>query len=161
MFVKLTSIIVACGLAAALSLPATPAIGAGTGVNIGLLDCFVGEGVGYLIGSNRSVACVFKHTDGTIENYHGEIRRWGLDLGFSRESRMIWGVVSAGHVEQGALQGTYGGAGADVAIGLGVGANALFGGSSRQIALQPLTVSGNIGVAVAAGVAKLTLIIGR
>lgn len=161
MFAKIAPYAAALGLAAALSLPATHAVGAGTGVNIGVLDCTVGEGIGYIIGSNRTMACEFKRNDGTVENYHGEIRRWGLDIGFSRESRMFWGVVAPGHVEKGALEGTYGGAGADVAAGLGVGANALFGGSSRQIALQPVTVSGNVGVAVAAGVAKMTLYVGK
>jgi hypothetical protein len=161
MFAKFAPYAAAIGLAAALSLPAPHADAAGTGVNIGMLDCTVGEGIGYLIGSNRTVACAFKRNDGTVENYHGEIRRWGLDIGFSRESRMFWGVVAPGHVEKGALEGTYAGAGADVAAGLGVGANALFGGSSRQVALQPVTVSGNVGVAVAAGVAKLTLYVGK
>ena len=162
MFAKFTPYAAALGLAAVLSLPAThAAVGAGTGVNVGVLDCTVGEGIGYIIGSNRSMACEFKRNDGTVENYHGEFRRWGLDIGFSRESRLFWGVIAPGHVEKGALEGTYGGAGADVAAGLGVGANALFGGSSRQIALQPVTVSGNVGVAVAAGVAKMTLYVGK
>lgn len=110
MFARFTPYAAALGLAAVLSLPATDAaMGAGTGVNVGLLDCTVGEGIGYIIGSNRSMACEFKRNDGTVENYHGEIRRWGLDIGFSRESRMFWGVVAPGHVEQGALEGTYGG----------------------------------------------------
>lgn len=158
----LSRLIAAFAFTATLLVPALPsAEAAGTGVNIGVLDCKVGEGVGYIIGSNRSVACVFNRSDGTAEHYHGEIRRWGLDIGFSRESRMFWGVLAPGHVEPGALAGTYAGAGADVAAGLGVGANALFGGNARQIALQPVTVNGSIGVNVAAGVAKLTLAVGK
>ncbi|WP_374308719.1 DUF992 domain-containing protein [Dongia sp.] len=159
---SLSRLIAALACTATLLVPALPsAKAAGTGVNIGVLDCQVGEGVGYIIGSNRSVACIFKRADGTSEHYHGEIRRWGLDIGFSRESRMFWGVLAPGHVEPGALSGTYAGAGADVAAGLGVGANALFGGNARQIALQPVTVNGSIGVNVAAGVAKLTLAVGK
>jgi hypothetical protein len=148
-------------LAAALFAPAMPPAQAASGVNVGVLDCRVGEGVGYIIGSNRSVACEFTRSDGSVEHYHGDIQRWGLDIGFTRESRMFWGVLAPGHVEPGALAGTYAGAGADVAAGLGLGANALFGGSARQIALQPVSVSGNVGVAVAAGVAKLTLMVGK
>jgi len=131
------------------------------GVNVGVLDCHVSGSVGYLVGSNKTLACVFKRADGTSENYRGEIDRYGLDIGFTRESRMFWGVVAPGNVARGALAGTYGGAGADVAAGLGVGANALFGGGNNQIALQPVSVNGSIGVNVAAGVTKVTLAPGK
>lgn len=157
---KMKLVLAACAVAAALAAATQPS-GAANGVNVGVLDCRVGEGVGYIFGSNRSVSCSFSRSDGSVEHYHGEIQRWGLDIGFSRESRMFWGVLAPGHVEPGALAGTYAGAGADVAVGLGVGANALFGGSTRQIALQPVTVNGSIGVNVAAGVAKLTLLVGK
>jgi hypothetical protein len=40
---------------------------------------------------------------------------------------------------------------------LGIGANALIGGSNNTIALQPLSIEGNRGLNVAAGVAALTL----
>jgi hypothetical protein len=39
----------------------------------------------------------------------------------------------------------------------GVGANALVGGSNRSVALQPLSVSGQVGLNIAAGVAGLDL----
>ncbi len=42
-------------------------------------------------------------------------------------------------------------------LGVGVGANALLGGSHRSVALQPLSVEGNVGVNLALGVAGLTL----
>lgn len=148
-------------LAAGLFAPMTQTARADAGVNVGVLDCKVGGSVGYIIGSNKSMSCVFKRSDGSVESYHGEIDRWGLDIGFTREARMFWGVVAPGQVARGALAGTYGGAGADVAAGLGVGANALFGGSSDQIALQPVSVNGNVGVNVAAGVARVKLIAGK
>lgn len=131
------------------------------GVNVGVLDCQVSGSVGYLIGSDKTMSCVFKRADGSSENYRGEIKRYGLDIGFTRDTRMFWGVVAPGNVARGALAGTYGGAGADVAAGLGVGANALFGGGNSQIALQPVSVSGSVGVNIAAGVAKLTLAPGK
>jgi hypothetical protein len=40
---------------------------------------------------------------------------------------------------------------------VGVGANALVGGSNNTIALQPLSVQGQTGLSVAAGVAGLEL----
>lgn len=151
------ALILAAGLLAPLVGPAQ----ADGGVNVGVLDCQVSGSVGYLIGSDKTMSCVFKRADGTSENYRGEIKRYGLDIGFTRETRMFWGVVAPGNVARGALAGTYGGAGADVAAGLGVGANALFGGGNSQIALQPVSVSGSVGVNIAAGVAKLTLAPGK
>ncbi|MBK8157440.1 MAG: DUF992 domain-containing protein [Rhodospirillaceae bacterium] len=144
-------------MAAFLMVPVMPAAQAEGGVNVGVLDCHVSGSVGYLIGSDKTMTCVFKRPDGSQENYRGEITRYGLDIGFTRETRMFWGVVAPGNVARGALAGTYAGAGADVAAGLGVGANALFGGGNSQIALQPVSVNGNVGVNVAAGVSKLTL----
>lgn len=153
--------LLAATLAAALLAPIAPGAQAEGGVNVGVLDCHVGGSVGYIIGSNKTMSCVFKRPDGTTENYHGEMDRYGLDIGFTRETRMFWGVVAPGEVRRGALAGTYGGAGADVAAGLGVGANALFGGSGDQIALQPVSVNGNVGVNVAAGIARLKLSAGK
>jgi hypothetical protein len=40
---------------------------------------------------------------------------------------------------------------------VGVGANVLVGGSGSTISLQPLSIEGNTGLNVAAGVAALTL----
>jgi hypothetical protein len=154
------AIAVAAALSVALAARAPEAVAA-NGVNVGVLDCEVSGSVGYIIGSNKTMSCSFKRSDGTVEHYHGEIERWGLDIGFTRETRMFWGVLAPGHVEPGALAGTYAGAGADVAAGLGLGANALFGGSARQIALQPVSVNGNIGVNVAAGVSRLHLRVGK
>jgi hypothetical protein len=56
-----------------------------------------------------------------------------------------------------ALAGTYAGASGDVSLGLGVGANALVGGSNRTVSLQPLSVEGQVGVNLALGVAGLRL----
>ena len=42
-------------------------------------------------------------------------------------------------------------------LGVGVGANALVGGSHRSFALQPLSARGQVGVNLALGVAGLTL----
>jgi hypothetical protein len=57
----------------------------------------------------------------------------------------------------GALAGEYGGAAAEVTFVAGLGANVLLGGSDRSVALQPLSVQGQAGVNVAAGVAGLQL----
>ena len=57
----------------------------------------------------------------------------------------------------GALAGTYAGGSASATVGVGVGANALIGGLNKSIALQPLSLEGNKGLNVAAGVGSITL----
>ncbi len=57
----------------------------------------------------------------------------------------------------GVLAGNYGGVSAEATVGLGVGANALVGGSNDSIALQPLSVQGQQGLNVAVGVSQLKL----
>jgi hypothetical protein len=58
---------------------------------------------------------------------------------------------------QGSLAGTYGGASGEIDVGIGVGANALWGGSGRSVALQPISVEGSVGLDVTLGVSALTL----
>jgi hypothetical protein len=55
------------------------------------------------------------------------------------------------------LGGNFVGVSADVAAGLGVGANALVGGNNKAIALQPLSVKGEVGFNVALSIASLSL----
>jgi hypothetical protein len=44
------------------------------GVKIGVLTCDVGGGVGYVLGSAKSVDCVFNGTRGSVDHYSGTIR---------------------------------------------------------------------------------------
>jgi hypothetical protein len=141
---------------AVLATLAVPAY-ADSGVNVGSLSCRVSGGVGFIFGSSKDMSCVFTRPDGTAEHYSGEVNKYGIDIGFTEESHMIWGVFAPGKVEKGALAGNYGGATAEVAAGLGLGANVLVGGSNDQIALQPVSVEGTVGLNVAAGVAQITL----
>jgi len=141
---------------AALALVATEAT-ADSGVNVGTLSCRVEGGMGFIFGSSKDMSCVFTRPDGTAERYHGEINKYGVDIGFTQEAHMIWGVFAPGVVEKGALAGNYGGATASATAGLGLGANVLVGGSGDQIALQPVSIEGNAGLNVAAGVATITL----
>ncbi len=108
-------------------------------------------GVGFIFGSSKHIACVFTKPDGTAERYHGEIDKYGVDIGFTNEGYMVWAVFAPGQVAKGALAGTYAGATADVAAGPGSGAKVLLGGSNEQIALQPVGIEGTIGLNVAAG----------
>jgi hypothetical protein len=71
---------------------------------------------------------------------------------------MIWAVLApTNNLGQGALAGHYAGATASAAVGVGAGANVLVGGFKNSIALQPITIEGQNGLNVAAGVAALSL----
>ena len=93
-----------------------------------------------------------------VDRYTGEIQKYGVDIGFYGNGVMIWAVIApTSDVGPGALAGDYGGVSADAAAGLGVGANALLGGGSKSIALQPVSIEGITGLNVAAGVGVLSL----
>jgi len=67
---------------------------------------------------------------------------------------MAWGVFAPTNgLHHSALPGTYVGASGSASLGVGVGANALVGGSHRAIALQPLSVEGQVGGNLALGIA--------
>ena len=127
------------------------------GVNAGSLQCRVSGGMGFVFGSSKDLDCVFSRPDGKGERYVGTINKYGVDIGFTSEGYMVWAVFAPGQVQKGALAGTYSGATADVAAGLGLGANVLVGGSSKQIALQPASIEGMTGLNVAAGFGQITL----
>ena len=55
------------------------------------------------------------------------------------------------------LRCTYVGGSGDISVGIGVGANALIGGSNKAVALQPLSVEGQVGLNLALGIANLQL----
>jgi len=150
---------IAAALAAAFVaglFTAAPA-GAGSGVNVGSLNCKVAGGSGFIFGSTKNLSCLFTRHDGTAERYTGEIKKYGVDIGFTDGAYMIWLVFAPGNVKKGALAGEYMGATADAAVGLGLGANVLLGGSNDQIALQPASVEGVQGLNVAAGFGQITL----
>ena len=147
--------------AAALSgLLATAAQAANSGVKVGVLECTVAPGVGMIIASSKAVSCTFKG-NGRAENYHGSTGKLGLDIGFTNKSYLSWIVFAPGEVHRGALAGSYVGASAQATVIAGLGANVLVGGWSDSINLQPLSVQGQTGLNVAAGLASLNLKAGR
>jgi hypothetical protein len=155
----LKRILAAAGLAALIAAPqfVVSDADAASGVNIGSLNCNVAGGVGFIFGSSKNISCVFTKPDGTAERYHGDIDKYGVDIGFTSEGYMVWAVFAPGQVAEGALAGKYAGATADVAAGLGLGANVLVGGNSNQVALQPVSIEGMTGLNVAAGFGQITL----
>lgn len=142
-----------------MGLAATPALAKdGRGVKIGVLSCDVAAGVGVIIASSRAVDCTFERSvGGRNERYKGTIDRVGLDIGITGKAVMAWVVFAPGKMKRGALAGSYAGISAEASVAVGVGANALIGGSNKSIALQPLSLQAQTGVNVAAGIAALRL----
>ena len=124
-----------------------------------MLTCKTSANVGLIIGSRQKLQCTFTPSSGGAPDYYtGTIGRLGLDIGVTAGGVLGWAVFAPSTgVPRGALAGRYGGASGEVSVGVGVGANALFGGSHRSIALQPVSVEGQIGANFALGVAALTL----
>jgi Protein of unknown function (DUF992) len=125
----------------------------------GVLTCDVSAGVGYIIGSSKSVFCNFSSEQlGPPEAYVGSISKFGLDIGATTSGVMVWAVFTGtGGYGPGFLAGDYIGATAEATVAAGLGANVLIGGSGRTIALQPLSVSSQVGLNLAVGVANLRL----
>ena len=128
----------------------------------GVLNCDVSAGIGFIIGSQRTVICTFSPDGGQSEVYTGTISRFGLDIGVTGGGHMVWAVF-ADYVgpQPSVLAGDYVGATAEATVAVGLGANVLIGGSNRQVALQPLSVSEQVGLNLAVGVADLRLRPGR
>ena len=87
------------------------------------------------------------------------VRKLGVDIGVTGKSYVKWGVL-APTVEAyspGALAGNYVGASAEATAGVGLGANALVGGSGKTFVLQPLSVQAQEGLNLAAGFTSFEL----
>jgi hypothetical protein len=137
---------------------ASPA-GAQQYLKAGTLTCDVSGGIGLILGSSKQVSCRFvPDRAGPPERYAGSINKIGLDIGFTGQGVIVWLVLaSASGYQPYALAGDYAGLSADASVGVGVGANALIGGSGRGIVLQPISVQAQTGINLAVGIGALTL----
>jgi hypothetical protein len=145
-------------LSAALVIAAfssAPAIA--SGVKVGVLNCRIEGGAGFIIGSSKEVDCVFKRAGGGREHYVGTIGKLGIDIGVTTDTVLGWIVFAPGKLKSGSLKGSYTGASAEATVGLGVGANVLVGGFRQSVNLQPISLQAQTGLNVAAGVASLNL----
>lgn len=139
----------------ATGLMLTPA--QANGVKLGTLTCQIEGGAGLLIGSVRQGECVYRDNNGHTKKYHAEFSRLGVDVGVTGNKTLVWAVFGVDGPANGGLKGTYTGVNAEASAVIGVGVNALVGGLESGIALNPVSVSGQTGLAVAAGVATLRL----
>jgi len=153
---KLTVAVGTLGFVAGALALGTPA--RAQAVKAGVLTCNVSSGFGFIFGSSKAVNCSFSPPGGPPQHYVGSIDKFGVDIGFTSGGVLVWTVLAPStSPAPGTLAGSYGGATASATAGVGVGANVLVGGSGNSISLQPLSIEGNTGLNVAAGVAALTL----
>jgi hypothetical protein len=148
--------IVTAAAAAAVILATAGGASAQSGVKVGTLSCSVAPGIGFIIGSSKSMECQFSGDQG-IELYSGVINKFGIDIGVTGNQVLNWVVFAPGNIAPGALHGTYVGAAAEATAAIGAGANVLVGGFNDSFTLQPVSVSTQTGLNVAAGVAELVL----
>src|SRR5664279_5216244 len=131
-------------------------------VQVGVLECRGGASIGFIVGSVTHLGCVLR-VDGMPEDrYVATIRKVGIDLGITQESALAWGVFApVSRLGPGDLSGNYAGAQGSASVGVGLGGNVLIGGSNNSIALQPLSLQGQVGLSIAAGLESLELRPGR
>src|SRR6267154_652086 len=104
-------------IASASAAPPVPA---------GILQCRGGQNVGFVVGSVTSLECIFQSEGRRPEPYIATVRRYGVDIGFTDQTRFSWAVnAPTGRVARGDLAGNYGGVGANASVGVGGGGNFL------------------------------------
>ena len=150
------SVLASAGLALGLLALQAPARADAT-VKAGMLTCHVSSGWGFVFGSTRDLRCVYSG-NGRNEDYSGKISKFGVDIGYLKSGVLVWAVLAPStELKVGALTGDYGGVTAGASAGVGASANALIGGSTKSISLQPVSVEGDKGINLAAGIAAMSL----
>jgi hypothetical protein len=143
-------------VAAALVLG--PAAAQPTRLQVGTLTCSMSSSIGLVVASTKNLNCVFRGQPGEPdEGYTGTMTTIGLDIGVTAGGVVVWTVFANTSRYAGMLAGVYGGATAEVSVAAGLGANALVGGSNHTVALQPLSLQGQVGLDIAAGIGRLEL----
>ena len=128
-------------------------------IYIGSLTCNVGGSTGYVLGSAKSLDCVFLSRDGVSSaHYTGTIDKVGIDIGYTRAVHTIWRVYSLGS-DRGVTQiaGTYVGEQGTVAAGSQAGGNWIYGGPNAEIGMVSSGVIKDAGYNLATGVAAMTI----
>ena len=155
-------------ISAAAALIATVAFGAATlpskadSVELGLLECTVEGGTGFIFGSSKDLTCEYTPANEgeAAESYFGVINKYGIDIGVTGTTLIKWAVLAPTtdfEYQAGSLAGDYRGVSAEATAAVGAGVNVLVGGSEQTYSLQPLSVQAQEGVNVAVGIAEIQL----
>ena len=142
----------------AMAVLPTVATAAPHGVKIGVLNCHVQSGWGYIVGSSKQMTCEYHPNHGEDDHYVGSISKIGVDVGYTGSGNLVWDVVApTSDMRAGALEGDYAGASASATVAAGLGAHVMLGGFDKSIALQPVSFEINTGLDVSAGIGEMTL----
>jgi hypothetical protein len=153
-----TACAAAAVLAAALAMVVGPADAQPRQVQVGTLTCSMSASIGLILGSQKNLNCVLRGQPGEPEEaYTGTMTTIGIDIGVTTGGVIVWTVFADTNRYAGMLAGRYGGATAEISLAAGLGANVLVGGSNRTVALQPLSLQGQMGLDIAAGIGELEL----
>src|SRR5258707_14117315 len=138
-------------IATARLMAAAPT-GAQANVGVGGLRCRCAGATGFVVGAVLNFECVFvPSVGGPPHRYVGVIHRFGVDLGVTQAVSLGWVVFApTGVIHPGDLAGNYGGVQGNASVGVGVGANAMVGGSNNTFALQPGRAQAQAGLKVSA-----------
>ena len=141
-----------------LALSSIGITSADTRVKVGLLTCDVEGGSGYIFGSNKGMECIFESTSGYAEDYSGNVRKFGIDIGTTDAATIKWVVFAPSRDPgRGALRGGYVGVSAEATLGVGLGGNVLVGGFEDSIVLQPFSGQYQEGLNIAIGIGAMRL----
>src|SRR4029077_7960358 len=87
----------------------------------GTLNCDVSGGVGFVVGSQRQVNCLFTpNYPAPPEQYIGTITKVGLDVGFTGAGQMVWAVQMSTSRVRGELAGDCAGASVEASVVAGL-----------------------------------------
>ena len=153
---------------AAAAILATAAFSAATlpakadSVELGMLECVVEGGTGFIFGSSKDLSCEYTpaNADQPKEAYFGVINKYGIDIGVTGTTLIEWAVLAPTtdyEYQQGSLAGDYTGVSAEASAAAGAGVNVLVGGSDETFSLQPISVQAQEGVNVAVAISELQL----
>lgn len=127
-------------------------------VQVGVLECKGGPSIGFIVGGVTNLACILRINGMPEDRYIATIQKLGIDIGITESTALAWNVFApVAQPGRGDIAGTYVGVDAMAAAVVGVGGNVLLGGSNNSIALQPISVQVETGLAIAAGLERMDL----
>jgi hypothetical protein len=158
---KITGVLFGLGAALGLaaSAPASHAqVFANSKLYVGTLTCNVSGSIGLLFGSTKEMNCLLVRPNGTSEAYDGKIRRFGIDVGYTKAMHMVWHVYSvAESAPPGILTANYVGSQQSVSLGATAGGLSLVGSGNSIVLTSVIIEGGRTGVNVADGIAEMSL----
>jgi Protein of unknown function (DUF992) len=128
-------------------------------IYIGSLTCNIEGGTGYILGSSKSMDCVFLGKDGiSTAQYSGTINKVGVDIGYTKAVHTIWRVYSLGSERAAtSLSGTYVGEQGTAAAGSQAGGNWLYGGPNAEIGMIASGIVQDAGYNLAMGIGAMSI----